>query len=46
MLLINMNVAQLVFRTVFILLINRAVIEMLVVFLYGGLKSMMHNISA
>jgi len=41
-----MKVAQLVFRTVCILLIKRGVIEMLVAFLWGCFKSMMHNISA
>ena len=41
-----MKVAQPVFRTVFILLINRGVIKMLVAFLYGGFKSMIRNISA
>jgi len=46
MLFVNMNVAQPVFRTVFIFLTYRGVIEMLVAFLYGSFKSMMHNISA
>jgi len=41
-----MKVAQLVFRTVYIFLIKRGVIEMLVAFLWGSFKSMMHNISA